>query len=181
MSGTAEVAVGSVIFGQGRPFVLIAGPCAIESRDHALGMAEALVGLTGPLGIPLVYKSSFDKANRTSAASARGIGMEAGLAILDEVRTTCVPMHAALALARADALVLRLTATAPAGDHPTGLSVREREVLRLVAEGMTDAEVADRLSISPRTVGQHLRSVYNKLGVPSRAAATRFAVEHDLV
>ena len=50
-----------------------------------------------------------------------------------------------------------------------------------MAEGLTDAEVADRLSISPRTVGQHLRSIYNKLDVPSRAAATRFAVEHGLV
>ncbi len=59
--------------------------------------------------------------------------------------------------------------------------MRELEVLRLVAEGLTDAEVADKLSISPRTVGQHLRSVYNKLDVPSRASATRFAVEHGLV
>lgn len=62
-----------------------------------------------------------------------------------------------------------------------GLSARQVEVLRLVADGLTDAEVAARLSISPRTVGQHLHSVYNKLGVPSRAAATRFAVEHKLV
>jgi DNA-binding CsgD family transcriptional regulator len=64
---------------------------------------------------------------------------------------------------------------------PGGLSARELEVLRLVAEGLTDAEVANRLSISPRTVGQHLRSVYTKLNVPSRAAATRFAVERNLV
>jgi len=60
------------------------------------------------------------------------------------------------------------------------LSQRELEVLRLVAEALTDAQVADRLSLSPRTVGQHLRSIYNKLGVNSRAAATRFAVEHGL-
>ena len=53
-------------------------------------------------------------------------------------------------------------------------------MLRLVAQGLTDAEVGARLSISPRTVGQHLRSVYNKLGVSSRAAATRLAVEHGL-
>jgi len=61
------------------------------------------------------------------------------------------------------------------------LSVREVEVLRLVAEGLTDAQVAERLYLSQRTVGSHLRSVYNKLGVSSRAAATRFAVEHGLV
>jgi DNA-binding NarL/FixJ family response regulator len=60
------------------------------------------------------------------------------------------------------------------------LSVRELEVLRLVAEALTDAQVAERLSLSPRTVGQHLRSIYNKLGVNSRAAATRFAFEHGL-
>ena len=63
---------------------------------------------------------------------------------------------------------------------PGGLTAREVEVLRLVAEGLTDAQVAERLTLSPRTVSQHLRSVYNKLGVSSRAAATRFAVEHRL-
>jgi DNA-binding NarL/FixJ family response regulator len=60
------------------------------------------------------------------------------------------------------------------------LTAREVEVLRLVAEGLTDAQVAERLVLSPRTVSQHLRSVYNKLGVSSRAAATRFAIEHRL-
>jgi 2-dehydro-3-deoxyphosphooctonate aldolase (KDO 8-P synthase) len=81
-----DVVVGNVTFGQGRPFVLIAGPCAIESREHAHATAAFLVELTRQLDIPLVYKSSFDKANRTSAASARGIGLEQGLAILASVR-----------------------------------------------------------------------------------------------
>jgi DNA-binding CsgD family transcriptional regulator len=65
--------------------------------------------------------------------------------------------------------------------HPAGLTTREVEVLRLVAGGLTDAEVGDRLSISPRTVGQHLRSVYSKLDVRSRTEATRFAIEHGVV
>ena len=78
-------------------------------------------------------------------------------------------------LARVATLSARLGATRPAG-----LSEREIEVLHLVAEGLTDAQVADRLSLSPRTVSQHLRSIYNKLGVNSRAAATRFAVERGL-
>jgi predicted ATPase/DNA-binding CsgD family transcriptional regulator len=65
--------------------------------------------------------------------------------------------------------------------YPAGLSTREVEVLRLVAQGLTNAEVADRLIISPRTVSAHLRSIFSKLDVRSRAAATRFAVEHDLV
>lgn len=68
------------------PFVLLSGPCAIESRDTAFKAAEVLCTLTQKLGIPYVYKSSFDKANRTSAAGARGVGVEAGLKILQEIR-----------------------------------------------------------------------------------------------
>ena len=64
---------------------------------------------------------------------------------------------------------------------PAGLTVREVEVLKLIAQGMTDNQVAEQLIISPRTVSTHLTSIYNKLGVTSRAAATRFAVEHQLV
>jgi 2-dehydro-3-deoxyphosphooctonate aldolase (KDO 8-P synthase) len=68
------------------PFMLIAGPCQIESRGHALEMADALKGISKRTGVPIVYKSSFDKANRTSASAARGVGMAEGLAILAEVR-----------------------------------------------------------------------------------------------
>ena len=64
---------------------------------------------------------------------------------------------------------------------PAGLSAREVEVLRLVASGMTSAQVAKELFISPNTVNRHLSSIYGKLGVSSRAAATRFAAEHRLV
>jgi predicted ATPase/class 3 adenylate cyclase/DNA-binding CsgD family transcriptional regulator len=72
------------------------------------------------------------------------------------------------------------TLAAPPATYPAGLTIREVEVLRLVARGLTDAEVAEILILSPRTVSTHLRSIYNKLGVTSRSAATRFAVEHDL-
>lgn len=65
--------------------------------------------------------------------------------------------------------------------RPKGLGAREAEVLGLVAEGLTDSEVASRLYLSPRTVGQHLRSVYRKLGVRSRAAATRAAIERGII
>jgi len=64
---------------------------------------------------------------------------------------------------------------------PAGLSAREVEVLRLVADGLTDAQVAEQLVISPRTVNWHLSVIYSKLGVSSRAAATRFALVHELV
>lgn len=70
---------------------------------------------------------------------------------------------------------------APRRAYPAGLSLREVEVLALVAQGLTDSEVAERLVLSPRTVNAHLISIYNKLGVNSRVAATRFAIEHKLV
>src|SRR5437868_11520602 len=81
-----EVAVGSVRFGNRLPLALIAGPCALESRGHALEMASALKEIAAKAGIGLVYKTSFDKANRTSVISQRGIGLEAALPIFAEIR-----------------------------------------------------------------------------------------------
>jgi 2-dehydro-3-deoxyphosphooctonate aldolase (KDO 8-P synthase) len=80
------VRVGDVGIAQSLPLALIAGPCAIESREHALTVAGELRRICAELGMPLIYKSSFDKANRTSASSARGIGLERGLEILAEVK-----------------------------------------------------------------------------------------------
>jgi DNA-binding NarL/FixJ family response regulator len=71
--------------------------------------------------------------------------------------------------------------TASVQEYPGGLSAREAEVLRLVAQGMTNAQVAQELFLSPRTVNGHLNSIYHKLEVTSRSAATRFAVEHGFV
>jgi 2-dehydro-3-deoxyphosphooctonate aldolase (KDO 8-P synthase) len=87
----AVVAVGGegsnqVRFGNALPFTLIAGPCVLESRAHAFEMAAALKEIAGRLGIGFVYKTSFDKANRTSAKSARGIGLDKALAIFAELR-----------------------------------------------------------------------------------------------
>ncbi len=82
-----SVEVGPVTFARERPFVLIAGPCAIESREHALFVAEQLAALCDRLRVPFVFKASYDKANRTSAESARGVGLERGLEILAEIRT----------------------------------------------------------------------------------------------
>ncbi len=83
-----HVKVGPVTFGNDLPFVLIAGPCALESRAHALEMSHALSEMAGNLGLGLIYKSSFDKANRTSLDAGRGLGVEAALPILAEVRET---------------------------------------------------------------------------------------------
>jgi len=83
---TNIVHVGSIPCGGNLPFILIAGPCVIEGRDSALYHAEALRVLTDRLGVPFIYKSSYDKANRTSGESFRGLGMEEGLAILAEAK-----------------------------------------------------------------------------------------------
>ncbi len=82
------VAVGAVRFGNKLPLALIAGPCALESRAHALEMAAALKEIAARIGMGLVYKTSFDKANRTSAKSARGLGLDAALPIFAEIRET---------------------------------------------------------------------------------------------
>lgn len=80
------VAVGAARFGNALPLALIAGPCALESRDHAFEMAAALKEIAGKIGIGFVYKTSFDKANRTSVKSNRGIGLDGALPIFAEIR-----------------------------------------------------------------------------------------------
>jgi 2-dehydro-3-deoxyphosphooctonate aldolase (KDO 8-P synthase) len=80
------VKIGDTVLGNHLPLVLIAGPCALESRAHALEMSAALVEITSRLGIGFIYKTSFDKANRTALASPRGVGLAEGLPILAEIR-----------------------------------------------------------------------------------------------
>ena len=81
-----EVRVGTVTFGNAMPLAVIAGPCQMESRDHALETAAALREIAAKLGVGLVYKSSFDKANRTSLSGQRGVGLDAALPIFAEIR-----------------------------------------------------------------------------------------------
>ena len=100
--------------------------------------------------------------------------------LLDEVRAICDPLGATPALAEADEIESLIDRSRTNPLNQTDLTTREMEVLRLVARGMTDAEVADELFLSPRTVGSHLSSIYTKLGVRSRTEATLFAVEHNL-
>src|SRR5262250_2900249 len=80
------VKVGPVEVGNKKPLSIIAGPCALESRDHALEMASALKEIAQRAGVGLIYKTSFDKANRTSANSARGLGLELALPIFADIR-----------------------------------------------------------------------------------------------
>jgi len=86
MTTAKTVQIGNLTIANDRPFTLIAGPCQMESREHALETAAALVEMTGKLGIGLIYKSSFDKANRTSITTARGLGMDKALPIFAEIR-----------------------------------------------------------------------------------------------
>ena len=88
MTATRHVSIGPLQVGNDLPLTILAGPCQLESRDHALEMASALKEIAQGLGIGLVYKSSFDKANRTSANTKRGLGLEACLPIFAEVRET---------------------------------------------------------------------------------------------
>jgi 2-dehydro-3-deoxyphosphooctonate aldolase (KDO 8-P synthase) len=107
---TRGVRVGAVEIGGGAPLALIAGPCVIESRDAALRHAERLRTIAARAGVALVYKSSFDKANRTAVDAFRGPGLEEGLAILGEVRReiglpVLTDVHAEAQIARVAAVV----------------------------------------------------------------------------
>jgi 2-dehydro-3-deoxyphosphooctonate aldolase (KDO 8-P synthase) len=82
----AAVTIGKVTFANDRPMAVFAGPCQMESRAHALEMATALKEIAGRLGIGLVYKTSFDKANRTSLGAKRGLGLDGALAVFAEIR-----------------------------------------------------------------------------------------------
>ncbi len=88
ISAAPVVAVGSATFGNDLPIAIIAGPCQLESRAHALEVASALKEIAARLGIGLVYKTSFDKANRTSGSAARGLGLQQSLPIFAEIRSS---------------------------------------------------------------------------------------------
>ncbi len=81
-----DVEIGGITVGNDRPFALIAGPCQIEGLDHALMLAERIRDAAEAAGVPWIYKSSFDKANRSSLGTQRGVGLEAGLEVLAEVK-----------------------------------------------------------------------------------------------
>jgi DNA-binding CsgD family transcriptional regulator len=139
--------------------------------EHALALADACAA---------PYERALTLLALAELRAATGDVWEAA-ALLDEARAICTPLSARPALARAEALTSKLTRAAPApANRPAGLTAREVEILRLVAEGLSNAEVAARLSLSPRTVNGHLTAIYGKLGVTSRSAAVRFALDHGL-
>jgi ATP/maltotriose-dependent transcriptional regulator MalT len=167
-------------------------PLALLQAQRLLGQLDTVTGrvdaadshLQRALDLATRCEAPFEQALTLLAlAELRAVTGDTATArqSLHEVRAICEPLSAKPTLARVDALVARLDAASPATpSYPAGLSGREVEVLRLVAQGLTNPQVAERLYLSPRTVEQHLRSIYNKLGVSTRAAATAFAVQHGL-
>ena len=88
MAASGQVRIGKIVVGNDQPLSLIAGPCQLESRAHALEMSAGLAEMAKKLGIGIIYKTSFDKANRTSVETARGLGLEECLPIFAEIRET---------------------------------------------------------------------------------------------
>ena len=156
-------------FGNRLPFVLIAGPCQIESRDHAMEVAGALAAMCAEAGVPLVFKSSYDKANRTSATAARGVGMAAGLAILADVREKfgcpvltdvhaadqCAPAAGAVDVLQIPAFLCRQTdLLLAAGETGRAVNVKKGQFLapwdmrhvaaKIAATGNTDILLTER-------------------------------------
>ncbi|MGN6565244.1 MAG: response regulator transcription factor, partial [Thermomicrobiales bacterium] len=170
-----------------QPLPLLATHRLLGELATAMGAyAEAQPHLAAALALAAACAAPYERALCLLALAdlRAAIGDRDGAqAALAEARTMLEPLGAKPALARADALAVRLaamTASTTQASAPNGLSAREVEVLRLVAQGLSDAQVAERLYLSPRTVGTHLRAVYNKLGVDNRTAAAHWAAEHGL-
>ncbi len=157
MANPRRVGIGGLEVANNLPLTLIAGPCALESREHALMVSGRLKEMAARLGIGLIYKTSFDKANRTSAAAGRGIGLEAAAPIFKEVRETsgcpvltdvhlpeqCAALVGAVDVLQIPAFLCRQTdLLAAAAD--TGLPVNVKKGQFLAPWDM--AQVADKLT-----------------------------------
>jgi DNA-binding CsgD family transcriptional regulator len=172
-----------------QPLALLAAHRLLGELDTADGRHdEAAAHLAAALALADACDAPFARAltllARAELQRASG-DRDAASTTLSEASTILARLGAAPALARADALADRLAAVpvaaGPAVGLPFGLTAREAGVLRLVAEGLTNAQVAERLFLSPKTISRHLDSIYAKLGVATRTAAARIAVEHRLV
>jgi len=148
--------------------------------------AEATAHLTEALKLAEACAAPYQRALILLALAERHLATRhcpSATTTLAEARAILEPLAARPALARAEALTARLatpTSSPTPAASPFGLTVREAEILKLVAAGLGNVAIADRLSLSRRTVEQHLRSVYDKLGVANRTAAARVAVERGL-
>ena len=171
-----------------QPLALLAAHRLLGELDTASGRhSEAAAHLEQALLLANACEVPYERAlTLLATAELRHVTGERdeAQATLGEARATLTDLEARPALTRVEVLAARLAPTSPAQPvapaYPAGLSAREVEVLRLVAEGLPDAQIAARLYLSPYTVKAHLRSIYGKLGVASRTAASRFAIERGL-
>lgn len=151
---------------------VVATQGALRWAAQLWGAAETLREAIDVLRLP-VDRRGYEQAVATVRAQ---LGEEAFAIAWQEGRA----MSPEQALAASGELSSSPTTASPPS-YPDGLTIREVEVLRVVAQGLTNEQVAQRLVISPRTVDTHLTSIYSKIGVSSRVAATRYAIEHHLV
>jgi DNA-binding CsgD family transcriptional regulator len=156
------------------------GEIDTQSGEYAAAQSH----LAAALELATTCEAPFERAlTLLGLAELRAAAGDAGEAafLLSEVREIYTPLRAAPALARAEALTTRLAGRQSADAYPAGLTEREVEVLRLLPHGLSNAEIADALFVSPRTVQTHLTNLYGKLGVGGRAEAVAFAMAHGLV
>ncbi len=194
----SEVTVRDVVFGARHPFVLIAGPCQIESRAHAHEIAAALVAMTRAANIPLVYKSSFDKANRTSATAVRGIGLAQGLDILADIGAThgvpvltdvhateqCAPSAEAVDILQIPAFLCRQTdLLIAAGQTGAAVNVKKGQFLAPWDIAEVAAKIADtgnrRILLTERGASFGYNTLVSDLRALPIMAATGYPVVFD--
>jgi 2-dehydro-3-deoxyphosphooctonate aldolase (KDO 8-P synthase) len=192
------VDVGGVMFSNDLPFVLISGPCQIESRDHAMEVATALLDMTRRLAIPFVFKSSYDKANRTSAKGARGIGMDAGLQILADIRDSlgipvltdvhdasqCKPAAQAVDILQIPAFLCRQTdLLIAAGETGRAINVKKGQFLAPWDMANVAAKIADtgntRILLTERGVSFGYNTLVSDMRALPVMARTGYPVVFD--
>ena len=171
-----------------QPLALLAAYRLLGALDVADGrLVEADAQFAAALVLTDACAARFERALtllEIAALRAAEGKPDAARTLLSEVRSICAPLAARPTLERVDALEAKLAEAPGAREtrarRPAGLTAREVEVLRLLAGGLANTEIAGRLSLSPRTVNAHLTTIYGKLGVSSRGAAIRVALDHDL-
>ncbi len=169
-----------------QPLALIAAHRFLGHLDTAdKRFDDAEQHLQGSLGLAEACETPFERALTLLGLAELRLAqrqIDDTTDLLDEVQEICEPLDAKPTLERVAVLRQQVTESSKkAPSYPAGLTSREVEVLRLVAEGLTDAEIADRLFISRRTVTSHLTNIYNRIGIGSRAAASVWAKEQGLI
>lgn len=192
------VPVGELAIGNDLPLVLIAGPCQIESASHAIDIAAALVEICGEAGIGLIYKSSYDKANRSSIGSARGVGMSKGLQILVDIRERfqipvltdvhapeqCAPVAEAVDVLQIPAFLCRQTdLLLAAGETGAAINVKKGQFLAPWDMTHVAAKIAstgnDRIMLCERGTSFGYNTLVNDMRALPIMAQTGYPVVYD--